>query len=52
MTIFRCEWLWVGLPAVCLVLLRGREQQLAPGGANQQLGSPGHANGGLLYCPP
>lgn len=52
MTIFRCEWLWVGLPAFCLVLLCVREQQLAPGGANQQLGSPGHANGGLLYCPP
>lgn len=50
--LFRCEWLWAGLSALCLVLLCGREQQLAPGGANQQLGNPGHANGGLLYCPP
>lgn len=52
MTIFRCERLWVGLPAFCLVLLCVRDQQLAPGGANQQLGSPGHANGGLFNCPP
>lgn len=52
MTVFRCERLWVGLPAVCLDLLCARYQQLAPGGANQQLGGPGHANGRLLHRPP
>lgn len=52
LTVFRCERLWVGLPAFCLILLCARCQQLAPGGANQQLGGPGHANGGLLHRPP